>query len=681
MNKHNVLWMKYSLLAVWMMVVLWVFFHNFPLVHLSEILQNGFLLLILLLIFTALGKRIFRLFPIAFSNRAEEWSFSFGLGTGIIIFVVIGLAALHILYEIVVVGLVVLLGFLVYADAKALCLEGYQMVSALTTRTFHWMELLCLALMGLAGIATFLAAATPPFFYDALVYHLAVPQQYLLAHGFRYFPHHYFSNYWLNLSMLFTVGLSFSGGMLAKLLSWTFAPMTVLAVYGVSKARWGHSLAMTASAVTFFVPGILILSILTSVDLAIMFYSFLGFAALLSWFESRSAPWFIMAGGFCSLAVGTKYTALITTFLPGLIVLVGYEIFIARRSIGKVILKVALFGFIVFCGVSPWIIKNLVYTGNPMYPYFNALFGQYVPAATEYHYSDFIFQSFSAFGSWKDFLIHTVTSPWRVTMTTTRAAGKTGVLFLLGLPGLFLLKKMDTFIRYILVIAGCAFGLWVLLLPSRALRYVFQIFPLLSIVTAYILWHLPLSPKKRAWITVGLGLLLCYHFALFFKETTLLQPFAYLLNNRTQEQFVVEHGVTYYPAIQYSNQKLPGHSKILFVGELRSYYCTRETVVATDANLDDQEIILQQLILDSQHVEKVLQKLHAMGISHILMNRAEMRRFATSLHRDSYFHFPTELAQKIFQQFFSPQYMRLLFSEYQVELYEILYPEDMLAAL
>ena len=67
------------------------------------------MLAILLLFFSALGRRIFRQFKISFTSFSEELSFSFGLGSGIIIFLIVGLATLRILHEIVVVGLILIL--------------------------------------------------------------------------------------------------------------------------------------------------------------------------------------------------------------------------------------------------------------------------------------------------------------------------------------------------------------------------------------------------------------------------------------------------------------------------------------------------------------------------------------------------------------------------------------------
>jgi hypothetical protein len=236
---------------------------------------------------------------------------------------------------------------------------------------------------------------------------------------------------------------------------------------------------------------------------------------------------------------------------------------------------------------------------------------------------------------------------------------------------------MDTTSRYLLAISGCSFWLWAILLPQTALRYVFQMFPPLSLLTAYLLWHLPISRRGKTWIGAGVSLLLIYHLLLLFGPLAILQPFKYLLSNLSKEEFLVKQGVNYYPAIQYVNLEVPKDAKILYVGELRGYYCERDFLLATDAYRVDDEIILRKLIVESQSVHEVIQKLKQLNITHFLLNLSEMRRFARGkdLARESYFGFQTEKDQEIFQRLFSPQYLRLLLSKFEVTVYEVLYPE------
>jgi len=680
------------LLLGWATFVLWNYFHRFPFVNLQEVLLNGAMLCLLLLFFTALGARILHYFRLSFPSFAEEVSFSFGIGSGVIIFLIIGLCTLHILYEIVLAGIILLLFVCIYQDARSVCLRGYDFLRSLSSRTFSPLDMALLFLMAVGGTATFLAAATPPFFYDALVYHLAVPQQYFLAHGFYYMPYHHFSNFPMNLSMLFMVGMSFSGGMLAKLLSWSFAPMTAVAVYGFAKSRWGIHIAITSAAILFLVPGLLILSTLTSVDLGVMFYSFLSFSALLSWFTSRQKSWIVLSGIFCGLAVGTKYTALLMTFGTLMIMLFSYEVIVPqKRHVWQTIRSTLLFGLIVLCVMSPWFFKNIAYTGNPIYPFFNSLLGTRV--SHQYTHYDQKYATINPLSSLKNFLYDNdgfhpenavtwilggVKAPWYVTMNTVRGAGKIGAVFLACLPLIFLVKPLPGSIRSCIVFGACSFWLWVVFLPGTALRYVFQILPPLSLAIAFLLCSFARMKRYAIGLLVGVSVLLGYQSLLAFREFSILRPYTYLLGNQSQENFLVDHGVNYYPVITYLNKTIPPTSKILYVAELRGYYSEHLQLLATDAHQRDDEIILRKLIVESQSIDEVLQKLFDLNISHIVINFEEMQRFAQGeLARESYFDLPTKKDEVLFQTFFL-QHLQLVISKYQVCAYQIRYPESLL---
>jgi 4-amino-4-deoxy-L-arabinose transferase-like glycosyltransferase len=662
---------KLVLFLVWAVFVLWKFLQHFPLFHLREVLQNGFLLLFLLLFFTALGRRILRFFQISFASFSEEISYCFGLGSGVVIFLLIGLAAIGGLYQLGILLMILLLAAWVYAEMKTLCLRGYNAILAWSKTNHAFSESFFTVLLGIAIFITFFAAATPPFFFDALTYHLAVPQQYLRSHGFHYIPHHHYSNYPANMGMLFLVGLSFSGGMLAHLLSWIYTPMTALSVYAFAKSRWGTRVAVTAALVMLFVPGILIASILTSVDNGVMFYSFLSFSAVFAWCATRQRTWFILAAIFCGIAVGSKYTALGVTFLVLELLIFVHVYLVQKDALLSVLRKIVLFGLIVGALASPWFIKNSLYTGNPLFPFFNSVFG--AQESESLGYRQVISRRIPTTQHWLERVVgYYLAAPWTTTVQINGAAGIAGVLFLLGFPLLFGLKTIERTIQYLLIASASSFLVWVLFLP-RVLRYAFPIFPLASIILAFTLWHCSTSDSIKNVLILGLSLITLYHGAIFLRELS-IQSLTYLFPHPSKAEFLVDHGVNSYPALEYINTETPPESKILFVGEMRGFYCEREYELQVVRS--DEDIFLQQLILQAQSVTEVLQELKQKKFSHLLVNFPEMKRIARNfLNRDSFFHIQDETNKALLEEFFSEQYLRPVFSEYNVFVYEIIYPE------
>ena len=80
--------------------------------------------------------------------------------------------------------------------------------------------------------------------------------------------------------------------------------------------------------------------------------------------------WIVVAGLFAGLACGCKYTALPMIALPlGLGVLLVPESKMPRRLVNVLVFAVA-----VLAAFSPWLIKNQMMTGNPVFPLANGVF-------------------------------------------------------------------------------------------------------------------------------------------------------------------------------------------------------------------------------------------------------------------------------------------------------------------
>ncbi len=120
-------------------------------------------------------------------------------------------------------------------------------------------------------------------------------------------------NFPANMGMLFLVGLSFSGGMLAHLLSWIYAPITALLVYAFTKTRWGNSVAITAASIVLFVPGVLIVNsdFRRQCHDVLWIFEFFGIVFLVC---NTTKMLVCPVRHFCGLAVGSKYTVIVVTF-------------------------------------------------------------------------------------------------------------------------------------------------------------------------------------------------------------------------------------------------------------------------------------------------------------------------------------------------------------------------------
>jgi hypothetical protein len=85
----------------------------------------------------------------------------------------------------------------------------------------------------LACVMIFLCAKAlkPAIFYDAITYHLGVPNYYLLEGGITYIPYDAFSNFPFLAEMLYTLGFLLSGLKLAQLTSPLIFFLTAITLY------------------------------------------------------------------------------------------------------------------------------------------------------------------------------------------------------------------------------------------------------------------------------------------------------------------------------------------------------------------------------------------------------------------------------------------------------------------
>lgn len=677
---------KSFLVLGWGTIVIVYFFRHFPIIHLSLAILNVLVLFLLLFFFTALGKFILKHFRFKWNSFIEESCFSFGIGSGIFVLLIIALAYMKLLFGIIIISLFLILFILVYKDAKYFVIKGYNKLLKFLSSKKPSDEKTFICFIFIAIIITLLAALTPPFFYDALAYHLAVPQKYLANHGFYFLPLNYFSNFPANLGMLFVLPLSLSGGLLTKLLTWAYAPLTTLAVYSFAKSFWRERIGILSAAIFISIPGIMIASTLTSIDLAVTFYSFMSLYSMFCWFKSPQKRWFIFSGVFCGFAVGIKYTAILVSFLTLEMILFIHLYFIKKKPFLNVLKYCVYFVLIVLLSFSPWLIKNIIYTNNPLYPFSYSLFKSNGTELNDYNQvirriGNPVHHWFHAFrhnesSLWKGIKLF-LSSPWRVTMTTNGAAGKTGIIFLLGLPFIFLLRKVPLLIRHLLFFSASVFLVWTLLLPWM-LRFAFPMFPALSIILAYTFVELLESYSFKKWIVVGISIILTYNLFLFFSEMiSVVRPFPYLFANQSKEEFLVSHGVNYFPVIEWANNTIPKNSKILFIGELRGYYCKRDYLLHVGIeNIDEEKLILRKLIKESDNTYEILRGMNNLGITHILINFPEMSRLSKKyLSSNSYFDFAEKEKSKLVKEFFS-DCLYPLASKYQVTLYEVKYPES-----
>ena len=239
------------------------------------------------------------------------------------------------------------------------------------------------ALLLLLTISLLMLACVPPISRDALIHHLQVPKLYL-QHGAIYqIPELPFSYYPMNLDLLYMWALHFGNDILPKYIHMFFGLGTALLIYNHLNKRLSKNYALLGALFFLTIPIIVKLSITVYVDLGLVFFSTASLLSLFHWIENKKRwRYLILAGICCGLAMGTKYNGLLILFLLTLFIplLVVRSNNIKKPS--RIALQAALLFFLMaILTASPWLIRNSLWTGNPVYPLYDTLFNP--PPATD----------------------------------------------------------------------------------------------------------------------------------------------------------------------------------------------------------------------------------------------------------------------------------------------------------
>nr|MDQ2732443.1 DUF2723 domain-containing protein [Armatimonadota bacterium] len=248
--------------------------------------------------------------------------------------------------------------------------------------------------------AILIGALAPPAdsAYDVLTYHFGVPALYLHWHQIRYDPYIMHSNFPQIPEMLYLVALAgrVQG---AQAIHFVFGVLVAGVCWSLAR-RYGKLAALVAALVFWFTPVVSWEASVGYDDLSFTFFQSLAFLAVVRWGDRKKeaeaaelgtaeSRWLVLAGVCQGLALGVKYSAM--TLLPLLLLLV---VCCRRRSMTWPAEPRLLFfrNPLVVAGwaaliASPWYLRTLIWTGNPVFPFgFSILGGRnWTAEAAEYY--------------------------------------------------------------------------------------------------------------------------------------------------------------------------------------------------------------------------------------------------------------------------------------------------------
>jgi hypothetical protein len=232
------------------------------------------------------------------------------------------------------------------------------------THPSRWRRLALAALAGL-GLATLIATLAPPSSMDATVYHLRIAREFLRTGRWTEIPEVVQSYQPLYVQMLFAEAFGLWDDVFAALTHWALGIGAVL-VAGAWSRRLGGSALL---GMVIFGLGALFTWESTSafIDLALTLFASLG----LLWATRADEPGAVwLAAVFVGLASGSKLTGGVAALQAA--VLVGVFSAGGRRQAWR---NAGFLIAVAFALPLPWYLRNVWFTGNPVFPVGNVWLG------------------------------------------------------------------------------------------------------------------------------------------------------------------------------------------------------------------------------------------------------------------------------------------------------------------
>lgn len=422
---------------------------------------------------------------------------------------------------------------------------------------------LCL-LIGLPLFFTFWACLVPPHQYDSLVYHLKLPQEYLRVGRLHAPEGLVYSHFPQNGEMLFTLALALGSDLLAQMYVWLATVLTVgwLLTFGrrlTTAAPWAAVLVATHSSV-------LVMSSTTYVEPLVMLWCTAAILAFEASEVGAKKGLLILSAVFTGLALGTKYYAGLTAVL-----------LFARLVHRDRLRESGVFVLVVTSVFAPWMIKNAVLVGNPVFPFLHKLF----PATSigwTAELADGYFQVLIAYGHSHNWLKDLALLPILLFRNPLRFGGGMDVLGDIGWDLTLWLWPVGLWAAWkgkapkgLAVFSVLYFAGW--FTTGVVLRFLTAVAPVMALlgVAGGSDFFERASTSMRRLSAAAAGVIVAAHLFLVLFVHGVFGSESFLLALEDREAFLSKR-LEYYPCAAYLARAPQSGGKTLVVGEQRGYY-------------------------------------------------------------------------------------------------------------
>ena len=357
-----------------------------------------------------------------------------------------------------------------------------------------------LVLIAATAIAfAFVAALAPETEFEALWYHLYLPERWLAAGRPVDLVEEYISLYPLSWEMLYGAAMALGGPVAAKLVHFICLPLMAATAGLLTRRVFPRANPWLAATITVTAPTVLWESTTTYIDLALAWYVSLAVYSLVRYDELRDRRWLIVGATVMGMALSIKHLGLVALTIVSITLVVREARVAGVRHAARTMVIFAVIALVI---PSPWYIRAFAASGNPVFPDMYAAFG----AKPDGRWSPDAEQSLRRF---KDHFgrsrtpAHLATLPWDVTVHGASYGGTFGPLLLILVPAALTYRRPRRALAAWGLLAGTLayIAVWASPISSFQLRFLLPIVPLLAVVAA----HGAIRLREAADVTIRHG--------------------------------------------------------------------------------------------------------------------------------------------------------------------------------
>jgi hypothetical protein len=571
---------------------------------------NLFLSLFVVLSIFSFGDIIYKILKLDSENKIEKIIYSYASGFILLIIFVMLFGFLGYLYKKLflffsISGILIYL-FLRYKN-KTTSDKNNVLVE-----DFYKFPLLYFFLSILFFIAL-IQSLSPETFYDTIIYHLAVPNYWIINGKIADLPNNVFSKMPFNHGIVYLYAMLIGNEITAKMVNLSFSLFSVFSIIFLFRKYYKPETLIVASIIFFSIFHVANVSWYASTDSMITFFAIVSFHSILKYKESASLKWLILSALFSSISMGTKFTSIF--YVAGIISVYFYG---SKKEDMLINLKrFAIFCFFASIFVLPWLIKDLIKYSNPFYPMLYKIFNPDLSKLEIDMLKNWMGEV--SYFTLHDWLLH----PFYISIGRIANSEFFTPLFLCILPlALFNKDKRDiNKILWLFLLVSWLF--WSLI--TSVIRFLMPAYFAASLLASFYI-NEAFDGLFRKILKIFLAFTIFMSLNWILVSFYIEEKWKYFFGVYTQDEYLSYTRARYpypsYAIIKYINENLPNNSKVIFLGEAKTLYMKKKFEAST---VYDRNIFLDEVI-DSKNIEELYNSLKNKGFTHILFNISECIR-------------------------------------------------------